>query len=641
MRLLKLSNTPGTTLRISSEELKVDKSEPYAILSHTWETDKTDELTLQELLNPSLNTSTKCGYRKTLKACEQALSRDNLKFTWVDTCCIDKESSAKLSEAIRSMYKWYKNAQVCYVYLSDLAPTNNNEKLTVATLYKCRWFSRGWTLQELIAPKNVVFFDQEWNERGTKNELSAVISEITKIPETLLNNTKPVSEYSVACRMSWASKRKTARPEDMAYCLLGIFGINMSERYGEGEEAFFRLQRKILKKPNAPDMSLFAWKDDADSWRRFAPVLATSPAQFRDSGNIVSKLEDSEYSRVNVGTRGIHLFVSLLHRPQEKEEEYKCILDLFSTQEEAEDAEESPSIGICLRKTSGGKYVRFNTGLIPDIGVVRRGQESVWSKDTRRMLVERIDLEMLFPSKFPFHDDPNDPVLGNRCSVLKINFCDPASPYRFSVAHAGAVPRSHWDIHHQVFFCSKSASRSWCGLFVHGRLYLDDSPSGNFIPVNFHVGSLWWNLGRPEAYIFSLHDMDSSLETRLEKNEFESCRIAESILWGVYHGWKGRKSAFVQTGWVDQASVESAMPKTAAKLWERGGYVIGTEETDMPTVDWYKKLPYTEEVVVKISVEINSEKDNTLCMANPVTRVDVRIKIMDQPPTCRKHGSKL
>jgi hypothetical protein len=177
----------------------------------------------------------------------------------VDTCCIDKTSSAELSEAINSMYTWYKNAIVCYAYLSDARMFNCRTMwATEEEFKKCRWFTRGWTLQELIAPPSVRFFSQDWIFIGEKFHLSGILSNITGIDiATLIGGN--VTDVSVAKRMSWASKRVTTRVEDIAYCLLGIFEVSLPLLYGEGKRAFTRLQEEIMK--SSDDQSLFAWEE--------------------------------------------------------------------------------------------------------------------------------------------------------------------------------------------------------------------------------------------------------------------------------------------------------------------------------------------------------------------------------------------
>lgn len=234
-----------------------------------------------------------------------------IQWVWIDTVCIDKKSSAELSEAINSMYHWYAHAQICLAYLADvqMPPSSNTEdtessrRSDVETqLQRSRWFTRGWTLQELVAPGQVVFVDRAWNAIGTKNPLfvdanrlrgfgplTALIASITGIPNEVLSGiTKNnLAQYSVAQRMSWAANRYTTRVEDMAYCLLGLFGINMPLLYGEGRNAFRRLQEELVQ---GSSDSIFAWKPRANVLAgelRGAGMLARSPAAFAGAGDIV------------------------------------------------------------------------------------------------------------------------------------------------------------------------------------------------------------------------------------------------------------------------------------------------------------------------------------------------------------------
>ncbi|KAK3364641.1 hypothetical protein B0T25DRAFT_599039 [Lasiosphaeria hispida] len=159
-------------------------------------------------------------------------------------CCIDKASSAELSEAINSMFTWYKSAAVCIAYLSDLPrePFYDVGK----TLRQCRWFKRGWKLQELIAPRHMLFYNGSWSSLGNESSLAPYLSRTTRINALILQYAELLKSVSVGKRMSWAADRETTRVEDIAYCLFGIFGVNMPLLYGEGEKAFVRLQQELL-----------------------------------------------------------------------------------------------------------------------------------------------------------------------------------------------------------------------------------------------------------------------------------------------------------------------------------------------------------------------------------------------------------
>ena len=194
---------------------------------------------------------------KIRRAC--AVARNNgYRYIWIDSCCIDRSSSSELSEAINSMYKWYALADVCYAYLADVPPGVNHEA-EGSWFRKSRWFKRGWTLQELIAPVNVMFFSMDWAPIGSKHALDSLVASVAGIDHRALLHLDPLDKFSVAQRLSWAAKRETTREEDRAYSLLGIFDINMPTLYGEGDRAFRRLQEQIIQR--IPDQSLFAWKN--------------------------------------------------------------------------------------------------------------------------------------------------------------------------------------------------------------------------------------------------------------------------------------------------------------------------------------------------------------------------------------------
>jgi hypothetical protein len=246
------------TKKIELQEFGPREVPNYAILSHTWEE---EEVTLQDIKTNEAMEPTRL--RKSLKGMLVAAA-DGFDYIWIDTCCIDKTSSAELSEALNSMYRWYQEAGECYAYLADV-PHNSVNRVTGVTgpeFRKSRWFTRGWTLQELIAPSSVIFLDSDWQEMGTKSNLQRDISEITGIPGNFLLG-DDLRHASIAQRMSWASKRETTRIEDLAYCLMGLFGIYMPMLYGEGERAFIRLQEEIMRVSD--DHSLFAWRSQRGS----------------------------------------------------------------------------------------------------------------------------------------------------------------------------------------------------------------------------------------------------------------------------------------------------------------------------------------------------------------------------------------
>jgi hypothetical protein len=227
----------------------------YAILSHTWGADA-DEVTFKDLADGT--EEEKIGYEK-LKFCAEQTRRDGLQYFWMDTCCIDKSNNSELSTAINSMFRWYQNATRCYVYLTvDTSVTSHQQHGLEweSAFRKHRWFTRGWTLQELLAPASVEFFAQDGQRLGDKRSLEQQIHEITGIAIPALRGSD-LSQFDIDERFRWAETRKTTHEEDWAYCLLGIFGIFMPLIYGEGKaSAVRRLRREIadaMSRDDAPN----------------------------------------------------------------------------------------------------------------------------------------------------------------------------------------------------------------------------------------------------------------------------------------------------------------------------------------------------------------------------------------------------
>lgn len=240
----------------------------YAILSHTW---GDEEVSYHDMHTE--HKYQKKGWHKIVMTCKMAIA-DDCNYAWVDTCCIDKTSSAVLSEAINSMFKWYQDATVCYAYLEDML--NMSEEW----LLRSRWWTRGWTLQELLAPADVIFYNSTWLRVGTKLELSASIERATMIPSAALLKVSNLAKYNTATKMSWASQRQTTHVEDKAYCLLGIFDVNMPLIYGEGRNAFYRLQEEILKNPR--DLSILLFNSRPVVKGFCANLLADSPRRYQN-----------------------------------------------------------------------------------------------------------------------------------------------------------------------------------------------------------------------------------------------------------------------------------------------------------------------------------------------------------------------
>ncbi|CDO76144.1 hypothetical protein BN946_scf185027.g7 [Trametes cinnabarina] len=327
----------------------------YAILSHTW--DSTGEQLYEEIVklqavaqgradaarvarrpehevtaclsildDPALSP-------KIRRTCQLAITH-GYELVWIDSCCINKDSSAELSEAINSMFDWYRLAHICYVHLRDVScdsarPFSLDRRYNLG-FRESKWHTRGWTLQELIASKVVLFLNQDWTPFGTKISLATALAAITGINRDVLTGAVSLDSYSVAQRMCWAAHRQTTRPEDRAYSLMGLFGVHMPTIDGEGDSAFLRLQEEIMKR--IPDQTLFAWgprqsevsSDDArlhDAEETQWGLLAGSPREFQHCSHLIplvvsrftaylpSEISEIDQSDPILGASGIRMHV--------------------------------------------------------------------------------------------------------------------------------------------------------------------------------------------------------------------------------------------------------------------------------------------------------------------------------------------
>jgi hypothetical protein len=362
------------TKTLALKEFFGNQIPPYAILSHTWHE---EEVSFQDWADQSL-ASQKKGHKKILDVCGLAQKHGH-DYMWVDTNCIDKSSSAELTEAINSMFKWYQSAQVCYVYLFDVpspeaaaeaasssssSSSSEDDGLRVVVhgseassevssranrrrkrrlkrypksqdfswyFRNSRWFTRGWTLQELLAPQDVEFYSNDWSLLGTKESLYSEISSITRIKiqylcrkyvsDPYIGNSErgliarsiqygvPLRKSSVSERLSWLSNRTTTRLEDMAYCMLGIFELNMPLLYGEGSKAFTRLQEEIMKVSD--DHSLFCWNWNTP--QNGGGFLSEVPSEFRYASRFVPKQEDKRPAPYTFTNAGLSIRLPILH----------------------------------------------------------------------------------------------------------------------------------------------------------------------------------------------------------------------------------------------------------------------------------------------------------------------------------------
>lgn len=344
---MRLLDTSTQTLTEKSPVNLRREGFPYAILSHVW---GQDEVVYRDIVDGTQDQKAAKSRLKLSKACEQAL-RDGYRYIWIDTCCIDKSSSSELSEAINSMYAWYQDAAECYAFLDD-APDELSTNLSKDAFRRSRWFTRGWTLQELLAPTKVVFFSRNWESLGEKKGLSQLLAHTTGIDEAILKGDLSVQSTSIAKRMSWAAFRETTRPEDLAYCLMGLFSVNMPMLYGEGgERAFLRLQEELMK--SSDDQSLFAWTDRAAARdpEIAGGLLAPSPSAFAYS-NAIMPYQDWEPRKPFMMTnRGLHI---QLHLTPLRGDGFDGVFAAALDCPAPPDYEDSSFLAIYLRKLSGG-----------------------------------------------------------------------------------------------------------------------------------------------------------------------------------------------------------------------------------------------------------------------------------------------
>ncbi len=427
------------------EEFHGEGIPTYAILSHTW---ADGEISFVDFETPEARdyVSDEPGYKKIRRFCRRA-RKDGYKYVWVDTVCIDKRSSSELTEAINSMFEWYRGADVCYAYLSDMS------KLTVkAQIPKSQWFTRGWTLQELLAPRNLIFIDRDFNGSYTRESAAFLVSKATGIDEWLLKTknardddlrVRKIRRQSVAKRMSWAAHRITTRVEDRAYSLLGIFDLSMPLLYGEGERAFQRLQEEIIR--TSDDHSIFAWSlraprndsnadansdsnsdsdsdSGADSYFKENLVdgdyLAPSPLNFANSGDIVT-IEPHPW-RIDstvITNRGLQIHLAMLpaRRRVNVESNYKLAL-------------------LNCRRSSDGSYVGMILNMAIAIGGIDPSSESLcrrsFVKPGQRIVVAsvivgldliwearyaRLRIERAFSSRSNFNYGNRNPIRWTLC----------------------------------------------------------------------------------------------------------------------------------------------------------------------------------------------------------------------------------
>lgn len=469
MRLLNTS-----TLKL--EEFIGNKIPRYAILSHRWEE---EEFTYKDSLSQGI-ASILAGYAKIEGCCRQA-AQDGHNYVWVDSCCIDKSSSAELSEAINSMFKWYQRSEVCYAYLSDVPNADDNHHRPDSPFRRSKWFTRGWTLQELLAPKRLVFFDKDWKrlpwmipprQVGVPAlRLDSLIEEITGIKDL-----KNYESCSVAQKMSWASRRVTTREEDIAYCLLGLFGVNMPPLYGEGEKAFLRLQLEILRMSD--DESIFAWTNEKSC---DGGLLAPSPVAFRESGNVErGKWDSPSYTMTNKG-----LYISFRLIKHWNNQTSLATEDALLAPLNCNQSNKLGQLAVLLKKVNKDQYVRTLSNKL----LTMQQLPQVYEKTPRHALyVRQYDAPLVENAPYVFYI----PIL----PLIKAG-------YRISTKYLSHPYRSKWDADSTGQYILTLTAQEICGALMFKDEHRDvfvlvidvqlNFPSADVVPVKDgrSLGQYW------------------------------------------------------------------------------------------------------------------------------------------------------
>ncbi|KAM0437891.1 hypothetical protein ACHAPT_002256 [Fusarium lateritium] len=469
----------------------------YSILSHTW---SDEEIILQDVQSSSAygspwpdvteqsfysqGVSKKKAFSKILQSVNLA-ARDGYQSIWIDTCCIDKTSSAELSEAINSMYQWYAKADICYAYLADVAPARAEDpSATRSSFRQSRWFTRGWTLQELIASRQVEFFASDWSYLGSKNgdlEFTRLLNQITGIQLDVLTGQLSPQEVSLASRMHWAAHRQTTRMEDIAYCLLGIFDVNMPLLYGEGKRSFIRLQEAILSKED--DQSLFAWHSEPlavnegdqtwqmDSSSGFSGLLADSPASFWDNSEIeLTAPLTLTSSPPTVTSKGLGVDFLLLPCQDDHigdEADFRVLLDCERTKD---GQRESPVI-----------YLKRIWGLGDQFARVRPDLKTFVSPNIQ--LFEEAAHERVFVKQDPSSDIKTIRVISASTDSLQLGTHLAHGQLTSDWKIKDAWPRQGWDEQSQTFQTRKLTFGLPCGI-----LRLEVNVGGHMDTLDVAIG---------------------------------------------------------------------------------------------------------------------------------------------------------
>ena len=440
----------------------------YAILSHTW---ADDEVLFDDIATPLVEH--KAGYWKILKSCKQA-QEDGLQWIWIDTCCIDKRSSAELSEAINSMYRYYWDAEICYAYLADAnyvdddIPPKAPETwfVDILNFRDSRWFTRGWTLQELLAPAIVEFFGLQWKYFGSKTALADDIEQATRIQKRYIVDREAIKTASVALRFSWASTRETTREEDIAYCLMGLLRVNMPLLYGEGKRAFYRLQLEILRQ--SQDHTLFAWGPLGKRTQRMpgcpGGVFSTSPKDFDPhiaripQSTLRGIADQSVHEMTNIGLR-----ISPQCIPMDRGRVI-AVLNLHDAHD--------MFTGIILEKIATERYGRVKRS--PLVHVSRKEVESTEATET--------------PAMFILAEDEHDESAKAAPFKFQIEYIDRSDRFRNFISCAIRTPRRTISLRNVDLLAGELIS---LGSLEQATLIMEEGVTTVLIVFGNNIGQPW------------------------------------------------------------------------------------------------------------------------------------------------------
>lgn len=450
------------------------------------------------------------GCSKVLEAAKLAVA-SSLDWLWVDTVCIDKTNSVELYEAINSMYTWYQDSAVCYAFLNDVSDMDTTDPEFERQITESKWFTRGWTLQELIAPKQLDFYSKNWNRLGSKLEgrLSDLVSERAGIDKSYLCREKDLSEASIAHKMSWMSKRTTSRIEDSAYCMLGIFDISMPLLYGEGKRAFVRLQEELLR--SYYDHTIFCWSWNKDVPANWVSLLAPAPSNFLNSGRYVRRALQPESAPYQMTNLGLSIQLGLLSG---------CTGSFFILDAGMEGEDPGASACIPVRLEDEAKYL-FSRSENPEqpicVPLTERGSLPrkscfVQTRSLTRSLSSTLTLPAAPAPYLFFREEVEARVLypTNRLSSLPADAISTHPRILFDrstgVIHAGVVPHlSRLDPQYSVIVRVDLAALGQTGVYyVFMAFYRQSSSHGKAWPTEWflHAVSDTWlgdTYGRPAS----------------------------------------------------------------------------------------------------------------------------------------------